>query len=90
MWVAPGAQIDDGKFQVVRMGNLTKAESLSLSTKIHKGQHLELEAVTRGDAQTVSMRTNSRTEVLLDVDGEQPGRLPALFEMCPSAITLKI
>jgi diacylglycerol kinase family enzyme len=29
------------------------------------------------------------SEVLLDVDGEQPGRLPATFELLPAALSVR-
>ena len=90
MWVAPGAELDDGKFQVVFLGDLSKMESVRLAQKIYNGRHFDLEGVFRRTASTVSIRTSETVPVLLDVDGEQPGRLPALFELHAHAIQLKV
>ncbi len=36
------------------------------------------------------LEATSEEEVLLDVDGEQPGRLPATFELLPGALRLQV
>lgn len=90
MWVAPGADLDDGKFQVVFMRDLSKWDSATLMTKIYQGKHLEFDETFRRDASTVSMRTTGGRPILIDLDGEQPGRLPAFFAMHERALTLKV
>lgn len=90
MWVAPGAKLDDGSFQVVLLGNLSKWHQATLITKIYKGDHLTLPGVSRRTASQVSVRALDAAPVLLDVDGEQPGRLPALFNNHPRALRLKV
>lgn len=90
MWVAPGADLDDGAFQVVFLGDLDRLQLIRLTGKIYTGHHLELEQVFRRRARRVSVRPAPGDEILLDVDGEQPGRAPALYELQPGAIRLKI
>lgn len=89
MWVAPGAEINDGLFQVVLMADMSKSESVRLIRKIYSAGHLDLPSVSRRDAREVAIRTRESGAVLLDMDGEQPGQLPALFEMHAGAINLK-
>jgi diacylglycerol kinase family enzyme len=36
------------------------------------------------------LEASSDEEVLLDVDGEQPGRLPASFELLPGALRIQV
>ena len=91
MWIAPGADLDDGAFQVVTMGNLTKSEMLKIFPQIYQGKHVGSRKVSRYRAQQVAVRpVDDEREVLIDCDGEQPGRLPALWKLHPGAIQVKI
>lgn len=90
MWVAPGAELDDGRFQVIFFGDMSKVESSKILGKIYKGRHFDLDKVFRRRASQVTIRTSETVPVLLDIDGEQPGKLPALFEIREQAIRLKI
>lgn len=90
MHVAPQARIDDGKFEVVVLGDLSKWESAILMPRIYAGRHFEFEDASRREARRVQMRATGDEPVLIDLDGEQPGRLPALYQMHPGAIRLKI
>lgn len=90
MWVAPQAQIDDGKFEVVLLRDISKLESATLMTKIYEGRHFEYEEAFRYEASRVSMLSPGPDPVLIDLDGEQPGRLPAMYSMHPGALHLKV
>ena len=87
MQVAPEAAIDDGRFDVVVLGDLTFGAKMSLSSRIYKGTHVSMPGVIVENATHV--RAESAEEVLLDVDGETPGRLAATFELLPGAILLQ-
>jgi YegS/Rv2252/BmrU family lipid kinase len=84
MWVAPHAALDDGLFDIVIQGDRTKAETLLGGSDIYKGKHLEdpKTQVVRGRRLTAT----SREVTLIDMDGEQPGRLPATIELVPRAL----
>jgi YegS/Rv2252/BmrU family lipid kinase len=86
MWVAPGAAIDDGLFHVTVVGDLSLAEIFRYLPKLYNGKILELEKVESMTAGRIE--ASSDQCVLLDVDGEQPGQLPATFEMVPKALSL--
>jgi YegS/Rv2252/BmrU family lipid kinase len=88
MWVAPEARIDDGLFDVVILGDLTRADAILKASRIYKGTHLELPQVQscRGS----HVEAVSQEEVLIDMDGEQPGRLPITLDVLPSAIRLAV
>ncbi len=90
MWIAPGASVSDGLFDFVVMGDLSVTEAVRTFAQVYKGTFLREEKVSRRRARQVAMRPSAGSRVLLDADGEQPGKLPALFEMLPSAIRLKI
>ncbi|MDY7035454.1 MAG: diacylglycerol kinase family lipid kinase, partial [Thermodesulfobacteriota bacterium] len=86
MWVAPGASLSDGLFQVTVIGDMSLAEVFWNLPKLYNGRIYELEKVKRLTGRRVE--ASSFQEVLLDVDGEQPGKLPAVFEIVPSAIRM--
>jgi diacylglycerol kinase family enzyme len=91
MWIAPGAEIDDGHFQVVVLGDAGFIESLGMLGRLYSGRHLELESVHRHSARRVTARPKRAGDVLLlDLDGEQPGRLPALWSNHAGALSLKV
>ena len=86
MKVAPDAEYDDGRFDVVTLGDASTATMLLHGTKIYSGAHLKLPFVSVRRAVKVSAESLLGEEVLLDVDGEQPGRLPATFELLPAPV----
>jgi len=88
MKMGPTAEIDDGQFEVVVMGDLSKAEVVMLSSSIYKGTHVEHPKVLKFKGKKII--AESSEEVLLDMDGEQPGKLPCVFEVVPKCLQLKI
>ena len=90
MWIAPNAVPDDGLFDVVIVANVGVVRLLWHSNSIYRGEHLALDDVTvvRGRRVT-ALPVNPNEEVLLDVDGETPGRLPATFEILPGALQFR-
>jgi len=92
MWVAPNARPDDGLFDVVVMGGAPKGRALAELKQIYTGDHLKNPAVrvVRGRKVTAApvAETKGRA-VLIEVDGESAGRLPATFEILPRALNLR-
>ena len=84
MMVAPMARPDDGLFDIVCLGDLTFAQTLGLTRHIYAGTHLALPKIWHRRGRVVE--AESDTQVLLDVDGEPLGRLPARFEIVPEAL----
>jgi len=88
MMVAPKAEMDDGLFDVIFIGTMTVPEALGSISQIYKGTHLDHPKVRHMRGKRVEATSSER--VLLDVDGEQPGMLPASFEIVPSAIEVLV
>jgi YegS/Rv2252/BmrU family lipid kinase len=86
MWVAPEARTDDGVLDVTIWSGYRLVDFVIRSRMIYDGRHLQLPGTTTRKARRVE--ATSDDEVLLDVDGEQPGRLPASFEILPGAIRI--
>ena len=88
MQMAPMAVPDDGQFDVIVIGDVGRFYSVTKLEAIRKGQHLRESDPRLHVLHGSSVQVESPQEVLLDVDGEQPGMLPATFEVMPSSIEL--
>ncbi|RJP14515.1 MAG: diacylglycerol kinase family lipid kinase [Candidatus Abyssobacteria bacterium SURF_5] len=88
MWVAPKARVDDGLFDILIIKHTSRIQSLTSIPKLYKGTHVNHPSVTYMRGKTVT--AESSDVVLLDVEGEQVGRLPARFDIVPAAINVKI
>jgi len=86
MWICPQAKPDDGIFDVTIWERFGLKDFALRQGAIYNGQHLKLSGVRNLRAKRVT--ATSDVEVLLDVDGEQPGRLPATWQVLPGAIRI--
>ena len=86
MRIAPQAQINDGLFQVVIIPKLGLKQIVHHLPKLYNGRIQDVPGVIMSEARSVA--AESREDILLDVDGEQIGRLPVSIDMLPSAVTL--
>ncbi len=87
MQVAPGAVMDDGEFDVTTWAGFKLKDFVLSSRMLYDGTHLQ-DARTRSDRCKV-IRLESEETVLIDMDGEQPGRLPAEITLIPRALKVK-
>jgi len=87
MHAAPDAKIDDGRFDVLSFGDFSLLEGLSIGLPLYQGKHLDRKKVKLTQARVVRAEPiEPEAKVLLDVDGETPGRLPATWTLLPSSI----
>jgi YegS/Rv2252/BmrU family lipid kinase len=88
MWVTPEAQPDDGKLDVLLIGDVTKADFVRTFPKIYRGKHLSHPKIEllRGR----SVRVDAKPPVPIVLDGEQPGTTPATFEIVPGALHVRV
>jgi YegS/Rv2252/BmrU family lipid kinase len=86
MWVAPNARLDDGRFEIVIVGDVSRLEVLSNIPRLYRGRLASHPKVKVFQGRRIEVK--SAQEVLLDADGEAPGKLPAVFEMLPAAVKL--
>jgi diacylglycerol kinase (ATP) len=88
MRVAPDASPEDGLFDVVMIGDVTKLDFLTTFPKIYRGTHVGHAKVEVLKARSVSVAPERPLPVVLD--GEQPGRTPVRFEVLPRALRLRV
>jgi YegS/Rv2252/BmrU family lipid kinase len=89
MKIAPDADPADGLFDVVIVRGDTKAHLIANMPKLYDGSHVNDRAVTVLRGRRVSATPLDAEAVLLEVDGDAPGRLPASFEILPGALRLR-
>jgi len=88
MFVAPMADPHDGLFDVVVLANLTTVQRLKLATSMRSGKHIGTPNILHMRGTRIEMEPTSDKAVLIDMDGEQPGMLPATYEMLPGAVKI--
>ena len=90
MKIAPEAELDDGLFDVVLIRGMKLFEFLRNVWKIYAGSHLSHPKILliRG-RKTEVFPAEGQEDVLIELDGEQLGMLPATFEITPSSIFIK-
>ena len=86
MMIAPDAELDDGLFDIVCLGNFSSLKLLRYLPRIYKGTHLEIPGVMVKRGRSVVITTVEKA--LLDIDGEQPGQAPLTFSLHPKALCI--
>lgn len=88
MKMCPDAEPDDGVFDVLALGNLTKMDLVRAMPKLYSGTHLPhpKAELLRGRL----VRIESETPIPIQLDGEQPGRTPATFELVAERLHLRV
>jgi YegS/Rv2252/BmrU family lipid kinase len=90
MYIAPKAELDDGQFDVVVLGDLSPVDMIVNGPRIYSGTHLKLPRVSSRRCKTMRAEPVDGDAVELDVDGENPGILPASFRILPAALDLVV
>jgi diacylglycerol kinase (ATP) len=88
MMMCPEAEPDDGLFDVLLIGDLTKRDLLLTLPKTYRGKHLPHPKAEVLRGAVVELETPEPLPV--ELDGEQPGTTPARFEVVPQALRLRV
>jgi diacylglycerol kinase (ATP) len=86
--LAPGAQPDDGVFDVILIGDVSKLDFLTTAPKIYKGKHVthaKIEVV-----RSARVEVDALEHLPIEVEGEQVGTTPAIFELVPGALRIRV
>lgn len=86
--ICPDAEPDDGLFDVLTIGDVTKRDLVQTMPKMYRGTHLPhpKAELLRGSSLTVT----SEMPLPLELDGEQPGTTPVTFEVAAGALRLRV
>jgi diacylglycerol kinase (ATP) len=88
MKLAPDARPDDGLFDVVLIGDVSKPDFLTTAPKLYRGGHLSHPKVDVVRSSRVVVE--SAEPLPVEVDGEQAGTTPATFEVVPGALRVRV
>ena len=90
MKIAPKAQLDDGLFDAVLVKGMKLFEFCRQSWKLINGSHLGYRKVQLIRGRRVeAVPEDAEETILLEMDGEQLGSLPAIFELVPRGLLVK-
>ena len=91
MKIAPDAKLNDGFFDVINIGDIKTAKILLNAYKLYSGTHLALKEVKSTLAKKIEVAPTDKNQIiLLETDGELPGRLPAIYEIIPNALKVRV
>jgi len=88
MKLAPDAAPDDGQFDVVLIGDVSKADFLTTAPKIYKGKHVHHPKVEVLRSKRVEV--DAPVQLPIELEGEQVGTTPATFEIAPGALRVRV
>ena len=88
MKLAPDARQDDGSFDVVLIGDVTKPDFVTTAPKLYSGRYLSHPKVELLRSPTVAIE--AAEPLPLEVDGEPIGTTPARFDVVPAALRLRV
>jgi len=89
MKIAPRARLDDGLFDIVLVKGMKFLEFCRHGWKIFLGSHLSISKVSLQRGKKIEALSEENEDVLLELDGEQLGKLPATFEIVPQSFLIK-
>jgi YegS/Rv2252/BmrU family lipid kinase len=88
MQVAPAAQLDDGEFDVTIWSGFGLMDFIVKRSTLYDGSHVQLPGTQLLRARRAIATSDS--VVLLELDGESVGRLPAQLDVLPGALRFKV
>jgi diacylglycerol kinase (ATP) len=88
MWLAPDARADDGQFDVVLIGDVTKLDFITTAPKLYRGTHLAHPKVEL--IRSAFVDVEAPVPLPIETDGEVAGTTPAHFEVVPGALRVRV
>src|SRR5204863_1075543 len=88
MKLAPDARADDGLFDVVLIGDVSKLDFVTTSPKLYSGGHIghpRIEVV-----RTAAVAVDAARPLPIEVAGEPAGTTPARFEIVPGGLRVRV
>jgi diacylglycerol kinase (ATP) len=90
MKIAPNAKLTDGFLDVVNIGDIKTMKILLNAHTLYRGTHLSLNEVKTTLARRIEVSPVGNQEIHIETDGELPGKLPAVFEVIPKVLKLRV
>jgi diacylglycerol kinase (ATP) len=91
MMIAPNAKLNDGLLDVINIGDLTTARIIMKARTLYRGTLNSLDEVKMTTARRIEVSAADPTEeIMIETDGELPGKLPAVYEVVPDALRVRV
>ena len=88
MRLAPAAKFDDGLFDVVLIGDVSKFDFVTTSPKLYKGGHVHHPRIAV--VRTTALTVESARPLPIELEGEPVGTTPVRFEIVPQALRVRV
>jgi YegS/Rv2252/BmrU family lipid kinase len=88
MKLAPGASPDDGFFDVVLIGDVTKLDFITTAPKLYKGNHVTHPRIEV--LRSAKVTVEAPVPLPIEVEGEPIGTTRAVFEIVPGALQVRV
>jgi YegS/Rv2252/BmrU family lipid kinase len=88
MWMAPEARPDDGLFDVLVIGDITKPDFVRNVGRIYRGTHLTHPKIELLRSPWVEV--DAVEPLPIELDGEQPGTTPVRFDVVARALRVRV
>jgi diacylglycerol kinase (ATP) len=88
MKLAPDAAPDDGAFDVVLIGDVSKVDFMTTAPKLYKGRHVGHPKIEIVRSRVVGV--DAEEHLPIELEGEQVGTTPAVFELVPHALRIRV
>jgi diacylglycerol kinase (ATP) len=73
------------------VGDFSRGDVMTKIGRLYRGTHLDLDLVASARvARLVAEPVESDARIPLELDGETPGYLPAVFEILPGALRVRV
>jgi len=89
MKVAPHARLNDGLFDIILVKGMKFFEFCRHGWKLFNGTHLSHPKISEWRGRMIEAVPGETEDVLLELDGEQLGKLPGRFEIIPGRFPVK-
>ncbi|HTH51676.1 MAG TPA: hypothetical protein VL501_07070, partial [Pyrinomonadaceae bacterium] len=91
MMIAPEAKLNDGVLDVVNIGDLTTLRIIQKAPALYRGTIASLDEVKMTTARRIEISASDpNEEILIETDGELPGKLPAVYDVVPNALRVRV
>jgi YegS/Rv2252/BmrU family lipid kinase len=87
MKLAPDASPDDGLFDVVLIGDVTKLDFVTTAPKLYSGRHVGHPRVEV--LRSATLTVDAAQPLPIELEGETVGTTPARFEIVPGALRVR-
>jgi len=91
MMIAPEAKLSDGLLDVVNISDLTTARIIQKAPALYRGTLASLKEVKMTTAKRIEISpADPSEEIMIETDGELPGKLPAVYEVVPGVLRVRV